>query len=117
MESRSIVEWATDDFPSAVDLAKRMSEYVEANEPETLVFEWFGNESTGKVVWYQTYANDEAFLTHAQNMIDTGFRAEVQQLFTLDRLLLLTPLTHTRTKEMARQLGAVQLAPIIGVVR
>ena len=94
-----------------------MSEYVEADEPETLVFEWFGSESTGKLFSYQTYANDEAFLTHAQNMIDAGFRAEVQQLFTLDRLLLLTPLTHTRTKEMAHQLGAEQLAPIIGVVR
>jgi hypothetical protein len=94
-----------------------MSEYVGANEPETLVFEWFGSESTRKVVSYQTYASDEAFLTHAQNMIDSGFRAEVQQLFTLDRLLLLTPLTHTRTKEMARQVGAEQLAPIVGVLR
>lgn len=50
-------------FPSAVDLAERISDYVEANEPETLVLEWFGNEDTGKVVWYQVFSSDEAFLT------------------------------------------------------
>lgn len=50
---RSIVKWTTHDFPSVVDLADRMSDYVEANEPETLVFERFENENTGKVVWYQ----------------------------------------------------------------
>lgn len=76
MESRSIVEWTSNDFPSIVDLVERMSDYVEADEPETLVFEWFGNEDTGKVVWYQVYSNDDAFLTHAQNMIEAGFRAE-----------------------------------------
>ncbi|HEX6299298.1 MAG TPA: hypothetical protein VF148_02390 [Acidimicrobiia bacterium] len=117
MKSRSIVEWTTDDFPSVVALAERMSDYVEANEPETLAFEWFGNENTGKVVWYQVYANDEAFLTHARNMIEAGFRVEAQQLLTQDRLLLLTPLTHPRTREMARQVGAEQVVPIRGVIR
>jgi hypothetical protein len=117
VESRSIVEWTTNDFPSIVDLAERMSDYVEANEPQTLVFEWFGNEDTGKVVWYRVYSDDEAFLIHAQNMIEAGFRAEAQQLFTQDRLLLLTPPTHPRTQEMARELGAEQVEPIVGVVR
>ena len=117
MISRSIVEWTTNDFPAAVDLAHRISDYVEANEPETLVLEWFGNENTGKVVWYQVYSNDEAFLTHAQNMIEAGFRDEAQQLFTQARLLLLTPPTHPRAQEMARQLGAEQVMPIGGVVR
>lgn len=117
MKSRSIVEWTTDDYPAAVDLASRMSAYVEANEPKTLAFEWFANEDTGKVVWYQVYATDEAFLTHVQNMIEAGFRAEAQQLFTQDRLLLLTPPTHPQTQEMARQVGAEQVIPIGGVVR
>ena len=117
MESRSIVEWTTDDFPAVVELAGRISNYVEANEPETLVFEWFGDDNSGKVIWYQVYASDEAFLTHAQNMMETGFRAETQQLLTQDRLLLLTPPTDPRTQEMARQIGAEQVVPIGGVVR
>ena len=87
MESRSIVEWTTDDFPLVVEVAGRISDYVEANEPETLVIEWFGDENSGKMIWYQVYASDEAFLTHAQNMMETGFRAEIQQLLAQDRLL------------------------------
>lgn len=58
----------------AVDLAQRISDHVAANEPETLVFERFGDRSTGKVVWYQVYADDEAFLTHAHNMGEPGLR-------------------------------------------
>jgi hypothetical protein len=114
---RSIFEWTTDDYPAVVDLARRMTAYIESNELDTLVFEWFGNEDTGKVVWYQVYPDDEAFLRHARNMKEAGFSEEAQQLLTQSRLLLLTPLTHPQTKEMANRLDAEQLAPITGVVR
>ena len=117
MESRSVFEWTTNDYAAVVDLAIRMSDYIEANEPDTLAFEWFGDEETGKVVWYQVYKDDEAFLTHAQNMVEAGFRSEAQQLLTYQRALLLTPLTRPQTKEMASELGAEQLEPISGVVR
>lgn len=117
MEFRSIVEWTTADYPSAVELGERISDYVEANELETLVFEWFGNEDTGRVVWYQVYASEEAFLVHAQNMLEAGFRTELQELFTMDRLLLLTPPTLPQTQEMAGQTAAEEVSPIAGVVR
>ena len=116
-ESRSLVEWTTEDYEAVVDLAGRVSDYVEANEPDTLAFEWFGNETTGQVVWYQVYTDDAAFLEHAQNMNDAGFAEETDQLLTQERLLSLTPPTHPQTKQMARQLGAEELDGIASVVR
>ena len=116
-QSRSILEWTTNDYETVVDLARRMSDYIEANEPDTLVFEWFGDEATGTVLWYQVYTSDEAFLEHAQNMNEAGFADEVQQLLTQNRLLLLTPPSHPQTREMAKQVGAEEFEPIAGVVR
>jgi hypothetical protein len=43
-------------YNAVVDLARRMSDYIEANERDTLAFEWFGDEATGKVVWYRCTA-------------------------------------------------------------
>ena len=116
-ESRSILEWTTDDYQAVVDLAGRMSDYIEANEPDTLAFEWFGDEATGKVVWYQVDRDDEAFLTHARTMNAAGFADEARRFLTQDRLLLLTPPTHSQTKDVAKQVGAEELESIAGVVR
>lgn len=115
--SRSIAEWTTDKYEAAVDLARRMTDYIKANEPDTLIFEWFGNEETGRVLWYQEYRDDEAFLTHVQNMADQGFREETFQVLALDRVVLLTPPNHPTVKEMAQQPGFVKLQDIARVVR
>lgn len=117
MESRSILEWTTSDYDAVADLARRMTAYIEENEPDTLAFEWFGDQATGQVVWYQVYSNDEAFLEHAQNMAEAGFAEEVQRLLSHRRLLLLTPVTHPQTRTMAQQIGAEQVEPIDGLVR
>lgn len=103
-ESCSILELTTTAYPEVVDLATRMSEYIHANEPDALTFEWFGDEVTGEIVWYQVYANDEAFLTHAKNMVDAGFSEEARQLLTQQRLVLLTPLSHPQAKAMPNRL-------------
>jgi hypothetical protein len=50
-------------------------------------------------------------------MNEAGFASEAQQLLTRDRLLLLTPLTHPQTQEMAKRLGAEELETIASVVR
>lgn len=114
---RTILEWTTDDYDTVVALAHRMSEYIEANEPDTLSFEWFGDEASGKVVWYQMYTDDEAFLTHAQNMAEVGLRDELQKVLSFERLMILTPITHPQVRDMAQQLGALQLDQIAGIVR
>ncbi len=114
---RSVLEWTTNDYDAVVDLARRMSDYIEANEPDTLAFEWFGDETTGRVVWYQVYPNDEAFMKHAENMAESGLRDELQKVLSFERLILLTPVTHPQLKDMAKQLGAVELDEVAGVVR
>lgn len=115
--SRSIAEWTTDNYEAAVDLARRMTDYIRANEPDTFIFEWFGDDGTGRVLWYQEYRDDEAFLTHAQNMAEQGFREEIFQVLALDRVVLLTPANHPTVKEMVQQQGFVELQDIAGVVR
>lgn len=79
--------------------------------------EWFGDEKTGRVLWYQEYRDDEAFLTHAQNLAEQDFREEIFQVLALDRVVLLTPANHPTVKEMARQPGFVKLQDIARVVR
>jgi quinol monooxygenase YgiN len=115
--SRSFIEWTTGDYEGVLDLARRMSNYVESNEPDTLVFEWFGDEESGRVAWYQVYRNDEAFLEHAQNMAEAGFREEAGRLLSFDRLVVLSPITHPQVKEMAQELGGFELRDIAGVIR
>ncbi|MEN8235136.1 MAG: hypothetical protein ABFR89_09475 [Actinomycetota bacterium] len=114
---RSIVDWTTDDYEGVVDLARRMTDYVGANEPDALAFEWFGDQATGHVVWYQVYRDEEAFLDHAQKMKEEGFRDEALQLLSLDRIVSLTPVTHPQLQNMAQQQGVVELRDIAGVVR
>ncbi|HZW44061.1 MAG TPA: hypothetical protein VFF32_06700 [Dermatophilaceae bacterium] len=63
------------------------------------------------------YTNDEAFLTHAQNMAEIGLSDELQKVLSFERLIILTPITHPRVKEMAHQMGAVELKEIAGIVR
>lgn len=115
--SRSIAEWTTDNYESAVDLARRMTDYIRASEPDTLIFEWFGDEETGRVLWYQEYRDEEAFLTHAQNMAEQGFREEIFQVLALDRVVLLTSANHPTVKEMVQRQGFVELQDIAAVVR
>jgi cell division protein FtsX len=63
------------------------------------------------------YRNDEAFLKHAENMAENGFRDEGQRQLSFERLIVLTPITHPQVKEMAQQMDAVELDDIAGVVR
>ncbi len=63
------------------------------------------------------YPNDEAFLKHAENMAEIGLRDELQEVLSFERLILLTPVTHPRVKDMAKQMDAVELDDIAGVVR
>ena len=114
---RTVLEWTTNDYGAVVDLAQRMSDYIEANEPDTLAFEWFGDEASGRVVWYQVYTNDEAFLKHGQNMAEMGLRDELQKVLSFERLMILTPITHPQVKDMAQQMDAVELNEIAGIVR
>ncbi len=117
MESRSILEWSTTDYGAVTDLAHRMTACIAENEPGTLAFEWFGDPSTGKVVWYQSYSDDEAFFVHARNMAESGFAEEIGALLAHERLLLLTPAIHPQAVAMAEQVGAEQLQPLDGVTR
>ena len=55
--SRSLSQWSADDYAASCDLALRIA-YVEKNEPETLVFEWYGEPASGTIIWNQVYANE-----------------------------------------------------------
>jgi quinol monooxygenase YgiN len=94
-----------------------MSDYIEANEPDTLNFEWFGDEASGRIAWYQVYKDEEAFLKHAQNMAEAGFREEAGQLLSYDRLVVLSPVTHPQVRAMVHELDGIELHGVGGVVR
>lgn len=98
--ARSISQWSTDDYEGVKDLAKRLIKYVEDNEPDTLVFEWYGDESSGTIMWHQIYTNEEAFLQHSANMRKAGFLDDALRLLNSEWSVILEPPTTPQGKQM-----------------
>lgn len=114
--SRSISQWSTDDYEGVKHLARRIIEYVEGNEPNTLVFEWYGDEASGTIMWHQVYANEEAFLQHAANMREAGFLDDAFRLLKSEWSVILEPPTTPRGRRMQEQMGVVQLDEVEGSI-
>ena len=63
----SIVAGKLDEFKK---IATEAIERVEANEPDTLSYEWFFNDDESKCYLLEWYKNSEAVLAHLENIGD-----------------------------------------------
>ena len=91
--------------------------FVEENEPETLVFEWYGHPVSRSIIWNQVYGDEEAFLLHAENMRSAGFLEEAMGILTSEWAVILEPPTTPQGKQMVDQSGVQQFEEVAGVNR
>lgn len=114
---RILIQGPVSDYESFVDFAKRACVFVEENEPGALAYEYFADQEIGRAVIHELYADADAFVTHFQNLTDTGMLDELMQILTPEKVTLLSRVTDERVKEIAEQFGAVALHGVAGVVR
>lgn len=114
---RILIQGPVTDYERFVDFAERACKFVEENEPGALAYEYFGDQEVGRAVMHELYADADAFVTHFQNLTDTGMLGELMQVLTPEKVTLLNRVNDPRVKEIAEQFGAVALHGVAGVVR
>lgn len=98
-------------------LINRDTPLVEEKEPGALAYECFADEDSGRIVFLETYANADAFVTHVQNVASNGGLDELLKVYEVERITVMTDNTDPRVKEIAQQFGAVELHLLSGFVR
>jgi quinol monooxygenase YgiN len=78
----TIEEGKIDEFKK---LIQDMSRMVEANEPDTLDYEFYLNSDETRCVVRETYANSEAALTHATSIASQTILPKVFSVASIDR--------------------------------
>ena len=112
---RLLLRGQVGDHEAHVALAKRMQAFVEQYEPETVIWEVFADDLTGRVVWHEVYASAEAYLLHVRNMQEQGFFDEFVRQTRLESVTSLEPLSDGRAWEQLRALHADFLHEVAAV--
>lgn len=97
--------------------AKRVTAFVQQYEPETIAWESFADELTGKVVFHELYASADAYLFHLRNMEEQGFFDEFVRQTRLTSVTSLVRLSDERVWSRLRAFNADFLHGVSGVVR
>lgn len=116
-EITAIVRGTTRNFAAFRDFADRVCGFVDAHEPETLIYRFFADEHTGVFVCQETYLDGAAFVTHTQNMDEQGFREEAAQLADVQEVTILGVVADPAAAELLEQSSAVQLPPVAAADR
>lgn len=114
---RIILQATISDYASCMTTAKKACAFVEENEPGTLVYECFADELSGRLLWHETYADADAFITHMENMNETGILGDMMAASTPDQVTSLNPSEDPRVVQTLEQFGSLQLCDVGGVVR
>lgn len=114
---RFIIQGPINDYETFTTFVKKACSFVEENEPGALAYECFADEVNGRAVWHEIYADADAFVTHFENLNETGMLGDMLSVFTPEQVTLLTRVTDPRVREIAEQFGAVELHGVGGVLR
>lgn len=111
---RYTIKGTVKDQEAFTALVKRRVQSVEADEPDTLDYEWFTDGTTFLV--HAIYRDSNAFLSHFERSQSSGFLEEFMECADMDEVLVLTT-PSPAAKEVAEQFGATYLHGLGGVVR
>ena len=114
---RLLIHGEVRDVEGLAALAKRVHAFVEAYEPETLVWECFADPRTGRVAWHEAYASADAYLFHLRNLEEQGFFDEWVRLTRSMRVLSLEEIDDGRVWERLNALNADFLTGVARLVR
>lgn len=116
-EVRVIAELTAKDSEAAANFVQRVSTFVETNLPDTLAWESFTDEATGRWIWYEVFKDEQALAAYERVVNQEGMREDAGKIFEFDRVTLLTPLADPRLKELFEQIGAVEMRGVAGFTR
>lgn len=116
-EVRILFEGEVQDHEAHAALAKRIHAFVERYEPDTLVWEVFGDPLTGRVAWHEAHRSADAYLFHADNMEQQGFFDEFVRQTRLSGVTVLSQITDDRVWQRLRSFHADFLVPLAAVRR
>lgn len=105
------------DVEAIAALAKRMHAFIEAYEPETLVWECFADARTGAAVWHEVYARPDAYLFHMRNMEEQGFFDEWVRLTRLTEVSSLNDIEDDRVWDRLNSFNAAFMRGLAQLVR
>lgn len=114
---RVIAELTANDSEAASQFVERVSDYVETNLPDTLVWEAFTDEASGRWVWYEVFKDEKALAAYERAVSQEGMREDAGKIFNFDRVTLLTPLVDARLKQLFEQIGAIEMGEVAGFAR
>jgi quinol monooxygenase YgiN len=114
---RVIAELTANDYRAARDFVQRVSDFVEATQPDTVSWEAFADESTGRWLWYEVFENEQALESYEQAVGREGMRDEARTIFEIVRITLLTPLADARLRDVFAQVGADEVRGVAGFAR
>jgi predicted transcriptional regulator len=114
---RVIAELTAKDSRAASEFVQRATAFVEATLPDTVAWEAFTDDATGRWILYEVFQDDGALVSYEQAMSREGLREEALSIFELVRVTLLTPLADPRLKEQLDQIGAIEMQPRAGFTR
>lgn len=103
---------ALDDFRA---VTKEMIDQVQANEPETLAYEWFISSDDSTCHVYERYANSAAVMTH-HAWFGANFAERVMALVKPTRVVVYGN-PNDEVKTALKDFGAAYMAPIGGFAR
>ena len=72
----------------AEDFTYRITKKVKANEPGTIIYQYFFG-SDNKVFLYEVYKGNDAAINHVQDFRGSSWEAEFGELFTIDNFAVL----------------------------
>ena len=114
---RMTIEGTVTDYEGFTSFAKHMCEFVEANEPDVLAYEWFADQEAGRAAVHEMYASEDAFLAHFQRASEAGDLDEFMRVLDIDRVTTMNRIQDQRVRDIAEQFGAIELHGVAGVVR
>jgi quinol monooxygenase YgiN len=116
-EVRVIAQLTERDPRAASDFVERVSVFVAEGLPGTLAWETFRDESTGRWVWYEVFADEQALASYEQAVRDQGLRSEAGRIFEFESVTLLTPLEDPKLAALFDQIGATSMRTMAGFAR
>ena len=114
---RIIIEGTVNDYEAFSSLAKEVCEMIEEQEPGTLAHEWFADQISGAATLHELYEDADAFLTHFENVTESGMMDRFLSCLEIERVISLNRITDPRVQDIAEQFGAAELHGVAGVVR
>lgn len=113
MQVRYAILGSVKDADAYQDLAQRACTQASAEEPGTLVYNWFlGDDGVG--INEELFESTEAFLTHVGNMTESGLMDEFMQLVDIQAVRVLGPVDDAAREALAG-FGAQHYSVVAGL--